>query len=104
MCDVCQGRFAGRCPACSPEPETEKCPICNGDGHQYFFEDPITGNNVEVTKEEYETLPSSVKFDDICEKCNGDGELTEDVPMTPQEKRMEYMSDYEDYHEANYQL
>jgi DnaJ-class molecular chaperone len=96
--------FAGRCPACSPEPETETCPTCEGNGHQYFFENPITRTIVEVTKEEYEKLPDSVKLDDICETCGGEGEMTEDEPMTLQEKRMEYMNDYEDYHEASFSL
>lgn len=102
MCDVCHG--IGNCPVCSPEPEIHTCETCNGTGKQYFYQNPTTGGIIEVTKDEYNHLPKADRFNDYCEDCEGDGEVTEQIetPITARERRMRYWEDYDKYHEPNF--
>ena len=104
MCDVCHG--IGNCPVCTPDPIVETCLDCDGTGHQYFYENPVTRELIEVSKSEYDQLPPSDRFDDYCETCKGDGEIVEEIqqPITARERRMRYWEDYETYHEPNFSL
>ena len=102
MCDVCLGMSG--CPVCTPEPEHEPCERCDGEGILYFYENPETGEIVEVDKSEYKRLPAGDKFDEECEECDGEGEIYGEMPMTAKERRIRHWEDYADYHEPNFSL
>jgi DnaJ-class molecular chaperone len=50
------------------------CPDCNGEGYTHYYD----GEGNEITKEAYNLLPTDCRDREICDHCEGTGEIEED--------------------------
>lgn len=71
MCEECYGIYEG-CPKCSHDTiEETVCPECAGEGRFYF-----SGDDFELTREQYDASDDSAKYVIECDNCKGEGYIT----------------------------
>lgn len=91
-CSVCRGYDSSKCPCCSEELNSIECPDCHGSGFALYFAFNVkTRETIEVSEEEWETLPDDedsaiakgvelIQCEEggtICRTCHGEGKIPE---------------------------